>query len=283
VALAPWRASRPGAATLRVGPPTEEELATCPFCEGREDQTPPEVLAIAPPGREPDTPGWTVRVVPNKYPAFAHHEVVIHSARHVRSIADLSDEEIRAVAEAWHLRREAAQAAGFPYVQLVLNEGRDAGASLPHSHSQLVWLSDVPPLVADESARMDAGCPLCELVEQERSERLRLVAEEGGLVAFAPWASRSPYEVWVAGTHDADGFDVDFLKTALGLVVRAVRRLREAEGAVPLNVWLHDAGHPHIELVPRFSTHAGFELGAGIYLNSLAPEEAAGRLRDSNV
>jgi UDPglucose--hexose-1-phosphate uridylyltransferase len=224
-----------------------------------------------------------VRVVPNKYPAFEHHEVVIHSARHVRSIADLSKGEIRAVAEAWHQRREAARAAGFPYVQLVLNEGRDAGASLPHSHSQLVWLPEAPPLVADESARMDAGCALCELVEQERAESVRFIAEDGGLVAFAPWASRSPYEVWVAGAHDADGFDVEFLETALGLVVHAVRRLAETEGAVPLNVWLHDAGHAHLEVVPRFSTHAGFELGAGIYLNSLAPEEAAERLRDGTV
>jgi len=104
-----------------------------------------------------------------------------------------------------------------------------------------------------------------------------------GLVAFAPWASRSPYEVWVAGAHDADGFDTHFLETALGLGVQVVRRLREAEGAVPLNIWLHDAGHAHLELVPRFSTHAGFELGAGIYLNSLAPEEAAERLRDGSV
>ena len=237
------------------------------------------MLAIAPPGREPDTPGWTVRVVPNKYPAFEHHEVVIHSPRHVRSLADLDDAELDAVAEAWRLRAEAARAAGFPYVQLVVNEGRDAGASLPHSHSQLVWLPEAPPLVADEAARMKAGCPLCQLVEQERSDGARLVAEDGELIAFAPWASRSPYELWVVGGHDAGGFESAFLRTALGLVVQALRRLRDIEGPVPLNVWLHDAGHPHLEVVPRFSIHAGFELGAGIYLNSLAPEDTATRLR----
>jgi UDPglucose--hexose-1-phosphate uridylyltransferase len=278
VALAPWRASRPGAATLRIAPVTDEEVASCPFCEGREDQTPPEVLALGRPGHAPDTPGWTVRVVPNKYPAFEHHEVVIHSARHVRSIADLSDEELGDIAAAWHARREAARAAGFPYMQLVLNEGRDAGASLPHSHSQLVWLTDTPPLVAHEAARLESECPLCGLVEQERSGT-RLVGQVGDLVAFAPRASRSPYELWVAGSHDADGFDPRFLLAALRLLRSAVRRLHDIEGAVPLNVWLHDAGHPHFELVPRFSIHAGFELGAGIYLNSLAPEDAAARLR----
>jgi UDPglucose--hexose-1-phosphate uridylyltransferase len=238
------------------------------------------VLALGPPGRTSDTPGWTVRVVPNKYPAFEHHEVVIHSPRHVRSLADLGDEELAGVAAAWHLRREAAREAGYAHVQLVVNEGRDAGASLPHSHSQLVWLSDTPPLVAAEAARIEAGCPLCELVEQERADAARVVGRAGELLAFSPWASRSPYELWVAGGHGSDGFDRAFLETALRLVVECVRRLHAAEGPMPLNVWLHDAGHPHLEVVPRFSIHAGFELGAGIYLNSLAPEEAARRLRD---
>jgi UDPglucose--hexose-1-phosphate uridylyltransferase len=264
-------------------PPTEEELASCPFCEGREHQTPPELFAVAPPGREPNTPGWTVRVVPNKYPAFEHHEVVIHSPRHVRSIADLSDDELGAVAKAWHERASAAYENGFAHPQFVINEGRAAGASLPHSHSQVVWLDDLPPLVQREEDHLrEEACTLCELIARERADGQRVIATRGPVVAFAPWASRSPYEFWVTGEHwgGRPGTDAGvFLVDALGLVAETVQRVRDLEGLVPLNVWLHDSGHWHLEVVPRFSIHAGFELGAGIYLNSLAPEEAAARLR----
>jgi UDPglucose--hexose-1-phosphate uridylyltransferase len=286
VALAPWRASRPGAATLRIAPATADELASCPFCEGREDQTPPELLAVAPPGRVPDTPGWTTRVVPNKYPAFEHHEVVIHSPRHARSIADLTGEEIAAVAEAWALRGEAARDGGYLHPQLVINEGREAGASLPHSHSQIVWLAERPPLVEIEArSTVDGACELCRMLVDEERAGERLIARSGDVLAVAPYASRSPYEFLVAapGDHYQPGIlpfsGRAFLETSLNLIVQTVRRLHELEGAVPLNVWLHDPGHPHFEVVPRFSTHAGFELGAGIYLNSLAPEDAAARLR----
>jgi UDPglucose--hexose-1-phosphate uridylyltransferase len=217
--------------------------------------------------------------VPNKYAAFEHHEVVVHSPRHIRTIADLSDPELSAVAEAWQLRAEAARAGGFPYVQLVVNEGRDAGASLPHSHSQLVWLPEMPPLVAAEAERIRGDCTLCTLLQAEREEGARLIGAHGELVAFAPWASRSPYEFTVAGRHGHAAFDAAFLRDSLLLMVGTLRRLRDLEGAVPLNVWLHAHDHPHFEVVPRFSIHAGFELGAGIYLNSLSPEEAAARLR----
>src|SRR5438876_1239022 len=120
--------------------------------EGREDRTPPEIFAVAPPGRKANSPGWQVRVVPNLYPAFEHQEVVVHTPRHVRSLAELTDEELPPVASAWHERLTAARTAGFEQVQLLVNEGREAGASLPHSHSQLVWLRAAPP------ASTWAGC-----------------------------------------------------------------------------------------------------------------------------
>ena len=139
VVIAPGRAQRPGAsARAELDPPTEEELASCPFCEGREDRTPPETFAIRPDGGAPDTPGWTVRVVPNLYPVFEHHEVVISTPRHVRSVAELNEDEVEGVAVAWRERARAAREAGFRYVHALLNEGREAGASLPHSHTQLV-------------------------------------------------------------------------------------------------------------------------------------------------
>jgi UDPglucose--hexose-1-phosphate uridylyltransferase len=269
-----------------VAPPTEEELAACPFCEGREDQTPPELFAISPAGRAPNSPGWTARVVPNKYPAFEHHEVVIHSPRHARSIADLTENEIAAVAEAWAMRGEAARDGGYPHPQLVINEGREAGASLAHSHSQIVWLAERPPLVAVESRSIvDGDCELCQMLVDEEAAGRRVIARSRDVLAIAPFASRSPYEFLVAapGDHYQPGLypfsGRAFLETGLRLIVQTVRRLHALEGPVPLNVWLHDPGHPHFEVVPRFSIHAGFELGAGIYLNSLAPEDAAARLR----
>ncbi len=258
---------------------TAAELELCPFCEGREDRTPPETFALGPEGRTPDTPGWTVRVVPNLYPAFEHHEVVVHTPRHVRSFGELEPEEVGRVAEAWLRRAEAARAAGLPHVQAVINEGAAAGASLPHSHSQLVWLPEPPPLVADEWAA-GGDCGVCGLLAGAQRNGLR-IAESGGVVAVAPPASRSPYEVLVApASHEASAFqDGSSLVGALELLRDVLERLGRVEGPLPLNAWLHDGGHWHLELVPRVSTPASLELGAGIFINSLLPEEAAARLR----
>src|SRR6185312_14839047 len=148
VVVAAGRSSRPGADAAELEPVTDQRLASCPFCEGREDRTPPELLAL-PRDRAPDTPGWKVRVVPNKYPAFDRQEVVVHAPAHVRSIAELDREQLELVAEAWRVRAEAAREAG-QVLFAVINEGRAAGSSLPHSHSQLVWLDEDPPVARAE-------------------------------------------------------------------------------------------------------------------------------------
>jgi UDPglucose--hexose-1-phosphate uridylyltransferase len=122
-------------------------------------------------GRKPDTPGWEVRVVPNKYPAFERQEVVVHSPEHQRSLAELDREQLDLVAEAWRLRAEAARAQGT-YLFAGVNEGRAAGASLLHSHSQLVWLSEEPPV---PSAERGESCRLCEYLERELAEGARVV------------------------------------------------------------------------------------------------------------
>jgi UDPglucose--hexose-1-phosphate uridylyltransferase len=161
----------------------------------------------------------------------------------------------------------------------LVNEGKEAGASLPHSHSQLVWLREPPPAVAKE--RVD-GCRLCELLERERAERARVVAETGGLLAAAAYAGRFPYETLIAPlAHEANGLQSELLPSALRLVADITRKLEALEGRVPLNAWLHNGGHWHVELVSRLSVPAGIELGAGIYVNLLAPEEAAVRLRNA--
>lgn len=209
--------------------------------------------------------------MPNLYPAFERQEVVVHSPRHVVSLADLSQSEVSAVASAWQARAQAARGEGFPYVHAAVNEGRQAGASLLHSHSQLVWLRSVPPAV--EAERRE-GCGVCELLAQEA------VQIEPGVVAHP--AGRSPYELLIAPTeHDEQGLASPLLDERLQALARSIRRLHATEGRVPLNAWLHADGHWHIELVPRLTVFAGAELGAGIYINPLPPEEAAQALRQA--
>ena len=272
VVIAPGRARRPGAFVGAIEEPTPEELDSCPFCEGREERTPPEELALpATPGRLPDTPGWTVRVVPNLYPALERQEVVVHSPRHVRSFAELEDAELALVAEAWRERFAAAPTDGFPYVHAMVNEGRFAGASLAHSHSQLVWLRESPPAVTAEGH--GAQCEVCRLLEPEPLA----VASRGELVTVCHLAGRAPFELLISGSHESNAEDAFF--DALWLLRDAIRRLRALEGATPWNAWLHLGPHWHFEVLPRLTVFAGLELGAEIYVNVVEPEAAAAALR----
>jgi UDPglucose--hexose-1-phosphate uridylyltransferase len=205
--------------------------------------------------------------VPNLYPAVERQEVVIHSPRHVRSLAELTDSELTSVAEAWRNRTADGRREGFRYVLALINEGRAAGSSLPHSHSQLAFLREAPPVAQAELD--EAGCGVCEVLRSGH-----LVAEEGSVRAVAHPAGRLPYELLIAEeSHELD------LEVALRLVRESVRRLRTVEGAAPWNAWMHGTDHAHIELVPRLTVLAGLELGAGIYVNSVDPAEAAARLR----
>ena len=252
-------------------PETTEELDSCPFCAGREDRTPPETLTIGDP--------WQVRVVPNLYPAFERQEVVVHAPTHVRSFADLGHEEAALVAEAWRDRSRVARGEGFGYLHALVNEGRVAGASLPHSHSQLVWLREAPPALA---AEVGEPCRLCALLADERAAGERVIAERDGVALLAASAGRAPYELLLAPTgHEPGGFESALLPLALGLLADAIGALRAIEGPVPWNAWLHDGGHWHLEVVPRLTVFAGVELGAGIFVTTVAPEAAAAQLREA--
>ena len=251
--IAPGRAKRPGASRPPLDPPTEDELESCPFCAGHEHMTPPQTLVL------PAEGDWRVRVVPNLYPALERQEVVVHSRRHVRSLADLEDDELDLVAEAW--QRRAKEHGG--YVHALVNEGREAGSSLPHSHSQLVWLPEAP------SGR-----------GQPRGEAF---LDQDGLAVTCPWASRVPYETVIAPAKpEQDGIGSARLGAALRLLAAIVRRLHALEGPAPLNAWLeYDERDWRLVLLPRLTVLAGLELGAGIFVNTLAPEEAAARLEDA--
>jgi UDPglucose--hexose-1-phosphate uridylyltransferase len=233
------------------------------------------VFAVARAERQPDTPGWLVRVVPNLYPAFEHQEVIVHSPRHVRSLAELSDDELGAVATAWSARLEAARVDDlWPY--LFVNEGQEAGASLPHSHSQLAWLPEAPPAVAAELPNLAKGaCAICELLANDTLE----IAFDSSVTLRSAYAPRVPYEALVAPLEHAAAPREADLRSVLALLRRAVTRLRGLEGPVALNVWLHAGEHWHFEVVPRISELAGIELGAELYVSWLLPEAAAERLR----
>ncbi len=288
VVFAPARAKRPGSSGVLIPPPEPGEAEACPFCEGRESETPPELFALGvSPERAPDSPGWKVRVVPNLYPAFERQQVVIHSPAHTRSLGDLSDEQLALIVEAWAKIAEEAWSEGFDHLFVFVNEGDSAGASLPHSHSQTLWLDRVPPQVAAEAARLARdGCALCALIA-DLPPALRLAEREldtGTVSLSVSPAGRAPYELLIVPSgHLPDAFgETEQLAAALALAAEAIRRLYAVEGPTPLNLWLHNFqndGHWHLELVPRLTMFSGSELGAGIYVNTLTPEEAASRLR----
>ena len=189
--------------------------------------------------------------------------MVVHAPEHVRSLAELEDGQVALVAEAWRRRREA-QPTG--YLHALVNEGKAAGGSLAHSHSQLVWLAGPPPAVT---------------LEHGEPDRDNIVVERGDVVATCPRAGRVPYELLIEPSEpEEDAWTSDLLPTALQVLAELLRRLHVAcEGPVPVNAWLHTGRRWHIEVFPRLTVLAGVELGAGIYVNTLAPEEAAAELR----
>jgi UDPglucose--hexose-1-phosphate uridylyltransferase len=253
VVFAPGRSGRPGAWLPEIERATEEELESCPFCVGREDRTPPQTLVLGDP--------WRVRVVPNLYPAFERQEVVIHSPAHIRSFAELEDDQIALVAEAW-LERRAAEPDGE--LLAIVNEGRLAGASLPHSHSQLIWMDELPPAIGAEHPE---GLP--ELLADE-------LARRGGVAAAVHPVGAGPYECLI-GPVEEEGSLAD----ALVLLRDLVHRLHAAEGVRPWNAWLHPGPPWHLHFAPRLTALAAIELGAGIFINVLPPERAAEKFRRS--
>jgi UDPglucose--hexose-1-phosphate uridylyltransferase len=285
VLLAPARAGRPHDSQ------EQPSAQGCPFCEGAEDQTPPETLAVRPGGGPPDGPGWLVRAFPNKFPALAPdegvHEVVVSTPRHVIAFADLTDEEAARAAGAWWARLRAISEdprALWPF--LFLNQGAAAGASLQHSHAQLVGLPFAPPrLIAHERAfDHAAACPVC---VDLAGAGPRCVAEADGLAAWYPEVPPLSGVVRIAPVvHAPDWADASVAESAGRLLRDLLGRVGRAFGAEALNLWLHerrpggsDRFHWHLDAVPRLGTLAGLELGAGVVAVLQAPEAAAERLR----
>jgi UDPglucose--hexose-1-phosphate uridylyltransferase len=314
VIVAGERGSRPGA-FLDHAPRAPIDPESDPFAPGHEHLTPPELYRLG------DDGSWKVRVVPNLYPALSEdgageaggdplasgrgepdlfasrpargaHEVVVNAPDAVTSLADLQPEQVDAAMSVWRERMRTHGDAA--YVHVIVNEGKEAGASLPHTHAQLYALPFVPAAVARERERFTAysnrtqGRNLLEdIVQEEVRRRDRIVAIDDEAVAMAPFAARVPFHLMLAPRTPAARFSDD---GPLGgrLLHEVLNRLRAELGTLPpLNMWVRTAPRDadrfcwRIEIMPRLAQLAGLEIGTGVHLNVLAPEDAAARLRDA--
>ena len=313
------RAGRPGG-ELRAPERPALDPSKDPFLEGHEDRTPPELFAWREGGGVENGPGWTVRVVPNLYPALSEgaassasdplasgrgepdlfavrpaaggHEVIVNAPDPVTSLAELPPEQVERAMEVWRTRMNAHSDAAYRH--LIVNEGREAGASLPHTHAQLYALPFVPAAVARERERFTAysdrtqGRNLLEdLVQEEVRRRDRIVAIDREAVALAPFASRVPFQVMIVPRKPRARFEDDGPLGA-ALLRDVLLRLGKVLGALPpLNLWVRTAPSGaeyfcwRIDVLPRLTHLAGLELGTGVNLNVMPPEMAAEQLREA--
>lgn len=310
------RSSRPGAFP-EPSPRSPIGVEGDPFAPGHEDQTPPELHAVRPDGGAENGPGWTVRVVPNLYPALSGegelegdplatgrgepdlfasqpaagaHEVIVNAPDSVWSLGELTPEQVEGAMTVWRERQRAH--AGAAYVHLIVNEGREAGASLPHTHAQLYALPFVPASVARERERFTAyenrtmGRNLLEdVLQEEVRRRERIVAVDDEAVALCPFAARVPFHLQIVPRRPAARF-ADDGPLGARMLHQALTRLAAALGTLPpLNMWVRTAPRDaekfcwHIEVMPRLAQLAGLEIGTGVNLNVLPPERAAELLR----
>lgn len=291
----------------------------CPFCEGNEMQTPPEVYALRN-GSEPNQPGWKVRVVPNKFAAlspaakweikhpeifttingYGSHEVIIETPQHNQTLATLPQEQVELVLQAVLQRmRTLAQDNRIAFVQVFRNHGAAAGTSLIHPHSQLIATPIVPTNIREEieEARRfyddRVTCVYCYMLAKELESGERTVLSTEHYVVLTPFASRFPFELMILPRQHSASFVAEAKGEDIAPLAEALRRtlllLYRAANNPDYNAVLHTAPlrdscmdyyHWHLEIVPRLTTPAGFELGSGIYITTAIPEETAAYLRE---
>ncbi len=321
------RSRRPGGEP-RCEPPQPIDPERDPFAEGHEAQTPPELFALRTPGSQPNTPGWRVRVVANLYPALepappgqapagetrepgegsarggtpaellvslpatGAHEVIVNGPQPVLSLAELPLAQALEAVEVWRERMRAH--AHSAYVQLIVNERHEAGASLAHTHAQLYALDFVPAAVARERERASAyttrtmGASLLgDLVAEEVRRGERIVAIDEEAVLMAPYASRLPFQLMLAPRVPRPRFEQEGPSGAALLHEGLSRLSRRLGASPPLNLWVRTAPRGvedfcwRIDVMPRLTHLAGLELSTDVNLNILAPEDAAALLREA--
>jgi UDPglucose--hexose-1-phosphate uridylyltransferase len=294
----------------------------CPFCYGNESKTPPEVLAYRNYGTPPNGPGWTLRVVPNKFPALGiegtlsrqgdglydkmngigAHEVIIETPDHRATLATMPANRIEDVL--WSYRDRVVDLKKdkrFKYVLIFKNHGEAAGATLEHTHSQLIALPVVPKRVLEEveGAREYHGykerCIFCDIIRQEAENGTRVIAENQAMVALAPYAPRFPFEMWILPKAHQSAFEesqkFEFEQLA-AMMKDMLTRLDTVLEFPPYNYIIHssplpdssnDYYHWHLEIMPKLTKVAGFEWGTGFYINPTPPEESTKFLREAVV
>ena len=306
-------------------------VAACPFCYGNEERTPQEIFAIRPSGL-PNTPNWRVRVIPNKYPALrvegeptsrghglydvmngiGAHEVIIETPDHNRSMADMSEHEIADVLRAYRARYlDLRKDFRLRYMMIFKNHGARAGATLSHSHSQLIAVPLLPPVVTTELRvarnyfNSKERCIFCDMIEFEIREGERIIREFSNYVIFTPYASSSPFEMRLFPKRHNHDFALmnDAQLDELAFAMRdMLQRIKQVLRDAAYNFILHTAPPPHprpgkpgywgsleydyhwhIELIPRMTQTAGFEWGTGFYINPTSPEDAASFLREADL
>jgi UDPglucose--hexose-1-phosphate uridylyltransferase len=286
----------------------EDQRDDCPFCPGNEGQTPPALETYGSDGK------WVARVVPNLHPAFEGsrpfvvdhkgpvfseapasgiHEVVVFSPEHNLSWSSFSNEQCAIVMTTLRDRIRVHQdTSGLRYSQAIVNSGTDAGSSIEHPHGQLLGIPFVPRELVDEQGsftRFAGGCLLCTASAYEERSGYRIVDAAEHAVVYSPFWAGSPYEMLVVPrTHDTHLHTAS--AEALAGVGEAIRdglaALRHERGEVAYNVVVHAAPyratapfHWHAHILPKMTTRAGFELGTGVYINVIGPEQAADELR----
>lgn len=292
----------------------------CPLCPGNEDKTPPEVFAYREGNTPPDTPGWKLRVVPNKFPALrtegdlhkhgegiydkmngiGAHEIIIETTHHEANSSTLAHDEFRHILLAYRQRILTLKHDNrFRYVSIFKNYGEVAGASLEHPHSQIIALPVVPKRSIEEFEGAQAyyaykdRCVYCDIIDQEITDGRRVVYENAGFLAFEPFASRFPFETCLLPKQHAASFEdmaegmFESMAEALSTVLKKINRALDFPPynyilhTAPFNRDVHDSYHWHFEIIPRLTGIAGFEWGSGFYINPTPPEQAAQFLREA--
>lgn len=290
----------------------------CPFCYHHEDKTPPEIFALRPDRSPRDKPGWTLRVVPNKFPALrvegqlnrqgegiydkmngvGAHEVIIETPEHFKDLANM---EISGVRDVFWIFRERIldlkKDIRLKYVMIFKNHGMSAGASLEHTHSQLIATPIIPKTVVEEMEGAKVyfdykdRCIFCDIIRQEINDGSRVVYDEEHFIAIEPYAPRFPFETWILPKEHYSHFEFisDEMLNHLAVMMKEVLgRINAALNSPPFNFVIHtfpmqddaeESYHWHIEFMPKLTRVAGFEWGTGFHINPTSPEDAAQYLK----
>ena len=303
-------------------PPRGSASGLCPFCPGEERLTPREILSHRAAGGEPNSPGWQVRVIPNKFPALqvegaldregiglfdrmngiGAHEVIIETPDHKETLADLPPARLEGVLRAVRDRiTDLKRDMRFRYMTVFKNHGAPAGATLDHSHSQLIALPVIPPVLLAELQgcrqhyRDKERCIYCDVIKQEQRDGARVVVDNPAFICLTPYAARFPFEMCLLPKQHAKAFedsDDGLLEWCARILSEALRRMdrvlaRPAYNLVLHNAPLHDRRTPfyhwHLDIAPRLTQMAAFEWGTGCHVNPIAPEESAKFLRDAEI